>query len=93
MNPHQISEKRILLSEEYSRHSTTLASLLGEQAKWFTSNREGYKSDTATQRAFETTEDGILMNQLKLRLKAIEKQLSAYNTALRLAENEAKGLY
>ena len=39
------------------------------------------------------TEKGTQMTVIKLKLKAIEKQMSASNTMLRLLENEAKNLY
>ena len=93
LTPHQISDKRIELSEEYSRYSGELAKLTFKQAHFFNENRDKHKSDTATQRAFDTTEDGITMTVVKLKLKAIEKTMSAYNTHLRLLENESKNLY
>lgn len=91
--PHEISEERIRLSEEYSRYSGQFAKLIKLRADYFNANRSNHKSDTATNRAFESTEDGVLMEVIKQKLKAIEKQMSAYNTHLRLLENEAKNLY
>lgn len=92
-SPHAISEERIKLSEEYSRYAGQLAKLLKVQADYFNNHRHEHKSDTATQRAFEATEDGVTFAVLKLKLKSIEKTMSAYNTHLRLLENEAKNLY
>lgn len=93
MTPHQISEKRLLLAEEYSRYSGEYAQLVTVQAQFFNENREKHKSDTATFKAFDVTDDGVKMTILKLKLKSIEKSMSAYNTHLRLLENEAKNLY
>jgi hypothetical protein len=92
-NPHQIADERIGMAEEYSRYSGEYAKLIKKQADFFNANRSKHKSDTATQRAFESTEDGVTMAVIKLKLKSIEKQLSASNTMLRLMENESKGLY
>lgn len=92
-NPHQLAEARIGLSEEYSRYSGEFANLIKSQAQFFKDNRDKHKSDTATQRAFELTDDGVKMTIIKLKLKSIEKTMSAYNTYLRLKENEAKNLY
>lgn len=92
-NPHELAEARIGLSEEYSRYSGEFANLIRQQALFFKENRESHKSDTATQRAFELTEDGVRMTIIKLKLKSIEKTMSAYGTYLRLKENEAKNLY
>ena len=92
-NPHEISEARITLAEEYSRYSGEYGQLVRIQAVFFNHRRVDFKSDTATQRAFDATDDGIKMTVLKLKLKSIEKTMSAYNTHLRLLENESKNLY
>lgn len=92
-NPHEISDARITLAEEYSRYSGEYAQLVRVQAEFFNKNRPNYKSDNATQKAFDVTEEGIKMTVLKLKLKSIEKTMSAYNTHLRLLENESKNLY
>lgn len=92
-NPHELAEARITLAEEYSRYSGELAKLIKSQADYFNANRENYKSDTATEKAFDSTDDGVKMTIIKMKLKSIEKTLSAYNTYLRLAENEARNLY
>lgn len=91
--PHQLAEARIGLAEEYSRYSGEYAKLVQSRAKFFKENRPNNKSDTATQRAFEMEDDGVKMEVVKAKLKSIEKMLSAYNTMLRLMENEAKSLY
>ena len=92
-NPHQIAEDRVTMAEEYSRYSGQFADFIRKQAKFFVENRGNHKSDTSCQRSFELTEDGVQMTIVKLKLKALEKQMSASNTMLRLLENEAKNLY
>lgn len=91
--PHQLADDRIALAEEYSRYSGELAKLIRLQATFFNLRRGDFKSDLATERAFDVTGDGVLMTVIKLKLKAIEKQLSATATMLRLLENESKNLY
>lgn len=91
--PLQLAEERIGMAEEYSRYSGQFAELVKIQAQFFKDNREKHKSDTATQRAYELTDQGVRMTIIKMKLKAIEKQLSASNTMLRLLENQAKNLY
>jgi hypothetical protein len=93
LTPNEMAQRRLDLSEEYSRFSNEYAQHFKLQADYFNTNREKFKSDTATQRAFDGTPDGVRMNILKLNLKSIEKSMSALNTALRLAENEAHNLY
>lgn len=92
-NPHQIAEERVGMAEEYSRYSGLFAELIKKRAEHYKNERENYKSDTAVERAWERTDEGVQMTIIKLKLKAIEKQLSASNTMLRLMENEAKALY
>lgn len=91
--PHQLAEERIGLAEQYSRYSGLYADLIKKRAEHFKEEREKYKSDTATERAWERTKEGTQMTIIKLKLKVIEKQMSASNTILRLLENEAKSLY
>ncbi len=91
--PHQIAEDRITMAEEYSRYSGQYAALIKVQADYFGAQRENHKSDNACQKAFDRTDDGVKMAIIKMKLKALEKQMSASNTMLRLLENEAKALY
>lgn len=91
--PHQLADERIGLANEYSRYSGMFAELIKKRAEHFKLERSNYNSDTATERAWERTQDGTQMSIIKLKLKSIEKQLSATNTMLRLMENEAKSLY
>lgn len=91
--PHELSEQRLSLSEEYSRYAGELAKLIKQQADHFNTYRPDFKSDTACLRAWESTEQGVQMTIVKLKLKAIEKTMSALNTHLRLLENEARNIY
>lgn len=93
LTPHEMSDRRLSLSEEYSRYSGEYANHIKLQADFFNTFRDNYKSDNATQKAFDATPDGVRMAILKLKLKSIEKTMSALATALRLAENESKNLY
>jgi hypothetical protein len=92
-NPHALAEERIGMAEEYSRYSGFYADLIKKRAEHFKIERPNHKSDTACERDWERTPDGVQMTIIKLKLKAIEKQMSASNTMLRLLENEAKSLY
>lgn len=92
-NPHKLAESRIYMAEEYSRYSGMYAELIKKRAEHYRVERENHKSDTAVERAWERTVDGVQMTVVKLKLKALEKQMSASNTMLRLLENEAKNVY
>jgi hypothetical protein len=91
--PHVLAEERIALAEEYSRYSGLYAEMIKYRAEHYKLNRDKHKSDTAVQRDWEFTEQGVQMEIIKMKLKTIEKKLSATATMLRLMENESKGLY
>ena len=91
--PRELSEQLMQLSADYSKYAGLYADHLTKQANFFNANRPNYKSDNATQKAFDSSQEGVTMNVLKLKLKAIEKEMSAIKTHLRLLENEAKNIY
>lgn len=91
--PRQLADERIGMAEEFSRYSGLLAELIKKRAEHYNQERKNHKSDTAVERAWERTNEGVQMTIIKLKLKSIEKKLSASNTMLRLLENEAKSLY
>jgi hypothetical protein len=91
--PHELAEERMGLSEQYSAYSGELAKLTRSEAEFYIANRKEYKSDTAVARAFEVTDDGVKMTTVKLKLKALEKQMSAIKTMIDVATEEARGLY
>ena len=91
--PHALADERITLAEEYSRYSGVLAELIKKRAEHYREKRPNFKSDIAVEREWENTEVGTQMTIIKMKLKVIEKKLSATATMLRLMENEAKSLY
>ena len=92
-NPHKLADGMMGLSEEYSTYSGELARLLKVEGEYYKNERPNHKSDTAVARAFQTTDEGIKMTIVKLKLKSIEKQMSATKTYLEVIGNEARGLY
>lgn len=92
-NPHELAEKRMVLSEQYSTYSGELAKMIRTEAQFYVAQRANFKSDTAVQRAFDISDDGIRMTTLKLKLKAIEKEMSAIKTMLETLTEEARGMY
>lgn len=93
--PAEIAERRVELSSEYSKCADDLADILEIKATaWMTiRNREDIKSDTKAEREWESTELGIKEMRLRLKMKGIEKKLSAAKSYLDVANNEARNLY
>lgn len=92
-NPHQLADSLLDLSEQFSRYSGEFAALIKKQADFCNASRMSYKSDTATQRAFDATEDGVKMAVIRMKLKALTTQMSAIKSYLKNAQEEAHGTY
>jgi len=90
LQPHALAVEKYELSVEYARLSELQATYIKKRAEHFNANRGNFKSDKATERAFEASEDGVAMEVNKVKLRTKEKRISAINSLLRLAENEAK---
>ena len=91
--PHALAEERYQMSVEYSTYSGELAKMIKTEAEFYMARRADFKSDTAVQRAFDITDDGVKMATLKLKIKALEKSMSAIKTLIEVATEEARGLY
>lgn len=92
-NPHQLAEELMNLSQQYSTYSGELAKLTKVEGEYYKVTRPQVKSDTAVNRQFMTTDEGIQMTIVKLKLKSLEKQMSATKVYIETLTNEARGLY
>jgi hypothetical protein len=91
--PHQLAEDNLTLSEQYSQYSGELAKLTKAEGEHYKVERPQHKSDTSVARAFQTTEEGIQMTIVKLKLKSLQVKMSANKLMVEVASNEARGLY
>lgn len=93
--PNEIAERRVELSAEYSKCADELADILEVKATaWLgIRGREEIKSDTRADKEWDATELGIQEMRLRLRMKGLEKKLSAAKSYLDVANNEARNLY
>jgi len=92
MNPVELSEKLVLMAHEYSERSDELADILVlKPAKWL-HMRSQEKSATDTDRLWDATEDGMKETRIKLKMKSLEKLMSAIRTRLRIQEVEARNI-
>jgi hypothetical protein len=92
-NPHALAEKLLLLSEEFSRYSGELAKLTKVEGEYYEQQRPHHKSDTAVQRQFQASSEGVKMTTVELKLKSISKEMSAIKSYIEVLTNEAKGIY
>lgn len=91
--PQDLSNRLLDLSSEYSRNSDLLSEILGAKPKLWLAIRLKSKSDTSAEREWQATEAGIQETTLKLKLKSLEKEMSAVRTKLRVMDTEAHNLY
>ena len=92
-NPSLSAEDRARLSGEYSFWTGILEDLLTRKPKTWNEMRAKHKSDKACDKEFEATDDGINEVVIRLKLKRIEKLISALSTLIRLAEGQARNQF
>ena len=92
-SPPQLAEHLLGLASDYSRLSDELAEVLTAKPMKWIELRAVASSDTQAERAWSATEDGVKEVVLRLKVKALEKVMSAIKTRLRVLEGEANNLY
>jgi hypothetical protein len=92
-NPKACAEDRAILSGEYAWICGQMETILSRKPAIWNEIRKGVKSDTACDRAYEMTIDGLDEIGLKLRLKSCEKMMQGLSSLLKLAEGESKNMY
>ena len=93
LTPAEAAEKRIKLSEEYSRLSDEMGLLEQKEAVFFHEKREGYKTDKAAQIAYNASQEGQRLIYLKRHCKGREKEISALNSFISVANHQVLGHY
>lgn len=91
--PREAAEKKEKLAGEYSRLSERLESIRKQKPKLWMDMRAELKSDKAADRAWEASEMGLEELSIVMEMKRNEKETSALNSLIRVAENEARNLY
>jgi len=93
MNPHDLAERRVLLSAEFSRCSEKLGRIkAGRAIKWL-ELRSISKTDKEADRRWEASEEGQEEAILTYKCKGLEKEISSISTMLRVLDNEAHNLH
>jgi hypothetical protein len=91
-NPVWSANDLSILAGEYAWICGQLEEILMKKPVWWNAERDKVKSDTACEKRWQQTEDGINEMGLRLRMKGIEKCMSALKSLLRVAEGEMKNL-
>lgn len=89
-SPHDLAEERLVMASMYSTLSEELAVLLDKEAEFWKLRRDDFKSDASCTKAWAVTDSGRRQTAVKLKLKALEKQLSAHRSMLDVLQGEAR---
>ena len=82
ISPSGAVQDRAVLAGYYSFYSQQLEDILMRKPKLWLHLRQQHKSDKATDRAYELTEDGLNELGLTMRMKRLEKMMSALKTII-----------
>lgn len=93
MSPSELSHHCLELSDMYAKAGELSVKLQRNYALFYESFRAEVKSDSALDRKWELTEDGLTLMELKMKMRTIKEKISAIKTLLRVAENESRNQY
>jgi len=93
MTPGELSEQLMQQSAEYSKYAEELAEVLRSKSVAWMEVRKRTSSDKQADREWDATVEGMMEMSHRLRLKALEKSMSAIRTRLRILEGEARNMY
>jgi hypothetical protein len=88
MAPEESAKMRVYLAGEYAYLSSCLENILAAKPDMWILIRENKKSDSQADAEWNRTKEGRNEMIMKLRLKRIEKMMSALRTYLEMAEKE-----
>ena len=93
--PQELAQLRLLLADNYSKLGEIKVGLLRKYALYYKENRNNgdHKSDASLDRAWDLTDDGLALMELKEKMKSIEHKLSAIRTLLEVKNNEVRNNY
>ena len=93
MTPGELAQNLEVKSHEFSVQTDLLIEILEKKPGIWNEMRRDFKSDTSCERAWSATENGLKEMRFKLKMKALEKTMSAIRTQLRIMESEARNLF
>ena len=92
-NPGRLAELRVVLSAKYAQATNEYEKVLAIKPGLWNKLRGNFKSDTACERAWEATEDGLAERHWKFQIRKIERMMSAIKTLIEVKTGEARNLY
>jgi hypothetical protein len=92
-SPIELAELRLKLADDYAKAGELKVALLRLRAMFYESYRPDHKSDASLERAWELTDDGLNLMELREKMKSIEHKLSAIRSLLETRNLEARNQY
>lgn len=90
MTPTDYATRKEELANEYAQATERMREIAKIKAVRWLTLRAGVKSDTAADRAWDATVEGLEENDLKLRMKALDKLISAMSTMFNALNGESR---
>jgi hypothetical protein len=91
--PSELAQHRLELADNYGKLGELKVALLRVHSLYYEQYRPNYKSDAGLERAWENTNEGLELLEIKEKMRSIEHKLSAINSLLRVRENESYNQY
>lgn len=92
-NPALCAEYRAQMSGEMSYLISQLGEIKTKKPELWLEMRKSHNSDSATNKAYDATELGVLEVQLRGKVKQCEKLMQGLNSIIKLAEAESRNQY
>jgi hypothetical protein len=89
-SPHEMANYKVYLAAEYAFLSGQLNTALMEKPEKWLKLRGHCKSDTQAERMWARTPEGLNETSIRLKLKSIEKMMSAISTKISVASEEIR---
>lgn len=89
---HDLAYIRMWLAGHYAYLGGLLGEILTEKPVKWNLLRDNVKSDTAAERKWQATEDGVKEMRLRIEMKSTERLMSAIKTRIEIATNERYNL-
>jgi len=93
ISPRDLARYRNFLAAQFSFYTEELLELEKRYPIVWNEIRKDVKSDTAAERLYDATEQGLKRSELRARLKKLEKLMSALKTTLEVMNHEARNQY
>lgn len=92
ITPSRIAKIKVILAGKYARVMNELEQILLQKPIIWNKMRPDYKSDAATERAWEASDLGLKELHWNIQRKKVEKMISAASSLIKVKSDEAHNL-